>query len=248
MVEAGAAQAIMGNHEFNAVAFATPDPQHSGEHLRPRNEKNRSQHRAFLAAVGEDSDLHREIVDWFRTLPLYLDLPGLRVVHACWHPQDLERLAPFLNEANQLRPEAWEAATRKGEAAYEAIETLLKGLEVDLPEGVGFSDKDGVTRETLRVRWWDQDATSYRELGILPEAARDQLPAEELPEGRLPGYDHEKPVFFGHYWWTGVPGPLTPRIACLDYSVVASGGKLVAYRWDGEPDLRDEKFVWVGGA
>ena len=247
MVEAGAARAIMGNHEFNAVAFATPDPQRPGEHLRPRNTKNRGQHAEFLAAVGEDSALHQEIVDWFRTLPLYLDLPGLRVVHACWHPQELDRLAPYLTDANQLQEAAWLPATRKGDPLYEAVEVVLKGLEVDLPEGVTFADKDGVSRDTLRVRWWDRQPATYQEKGILPDKVRERLPTVSVPTEGLPGYDDEKPVFFGHYWWRGVPAPLTPRVACLDYSV-ASEGKLVAYRWDGEADLQPENFVWVGEA
>ena len=36
MVDAGSAQAVMGNHEFNAIAWHTPDPTKAGEHLRPR--------------------------------------------------------------------------------------------------------------------------------------------------------------------------------------------------------------------
>lgn len=46
MVEQGAALAIMGNHEYNAVAWATPDPQSAGEALRPHNAKNTKQHQA----------------------------------------------------------------------------------------------------------------------------------------------------------------------------------------------------------
>ncbi len=49
------------------------------------------------------------------------------------------------------------------------------------------------------------------------------------------------PVFVGHYWLTGTP---TPLVACTDYSV-AKGGKLVAYRWDGESELSADKFHWV---
>lgn len=86
MVEAGHALAVMGNHEFNAIAWAKPDPNSPGEYLRPHVEKNRRQHQAFLDAVGEDSPLHREFIQWFEQLPFYLDLPELRVVHACWHP------------------------------------------------------------------------------------------------------------------------------------------------------------------
>jgi hypothetical protein len=34
-------------------------------------------------------------------------------------------------------------------------------------------------------------------------------------------------------------------VACLDYSVARPGGKLVAYRWDGEQQLDAGKFVAV---
>ena len=40
MVDSGAAQIVMGNHEFNAVAFAIPDPRHHGEFMRPHIDKN----------------------------------------------------------------------------------------------------------------------------------------------------------------------------------------------------------------
>ncbi len=53
------------------------------------------------------------------------------------------------------------------------------------------------------------------------------------------------PVFVGHYWLTGTPTPLAGNVACTDYSV-AKGGKLVAYRWDGESTLIADKFHWVG--
>jgi hypothetical protein len=54
----------------------------------------------------------------------------------------------------------------------------------------------------------------------------------------------EKPVFFGHYWLEGeVPILQAPNVCCVDYSV-ANQGKLVAYRFDGETELRKEKFCW----
>jgi hypothetical protein len=56
MVEKGAALAVMGNHEFNAIAWHTPDVRHLGEYLRPHQspqwgDKNRKQHAYFLAEV-----------------------------------------------------------------------------------------------------------------------------------------------------------------------------------------------------
>ena len=85
MVDAGSALAVMGNHEFNAIAWHTPDPENPGDYLRSHSspkwgDKNRKQHEAFLAEVEDKPDLHREIIDWFLTLPLWLNLPGVRVV------------------------------------------------------------------------------------------------------------------------------------------------------------------------
>jgi hypothetical protein len=43
----------------------------------------------------------------------------------------------------------------------------------------------------------------------------------------------------------GEPAPLADNIGCLDYSVAKPGGKLAAYRWDGEKKIEPEKFRWV---
>src|SRR5664279_6567909 len=56
MLDAGTAQAVMGNHEFNAIAWHTPDPELEGEYLRRRGIKNRNQHEAFLAKVEHDPE------------------------------------------------------------------------------------------------------------------------------------------------------------------------------------------------
>ena len=42
---------------------------------------------------------------------------------------------------------------------------------------------------------------------------------------------------------TWEPSPLAPNIACLDFGVAKPGGKLVAYRWDGEKVIDPEKFM-----
>lgn len=246
MVESGHALAVMGNHEFNAVLYATPDAEEGG-FLRRHDEKNREQHAAFLDAVGEGSVLHRELIDWLRSLPVYLDLPGMRVVHACWHELSLRALMPWLDDGQRLLPEAWLPAARKKHEVYSAIEVLLKGLEIPLPEGVSFKDEGGHRREHARTRWWQTGQPTWRETAMVPSSERARLPEERVPADHLPGYDGRKPLFLGHYWLSdAVPEPLTKHIACLDYSVAAKqGGKLVAYRWHGETELRGEGFVWV---
>ncbi|MCH8553116.1 MAG: metallophosphoesterase [Natronospirillum sp.] len=251
MVEQGKALAVMGNHEYNAVAWATEDPENPGQFLRKHNDKNRDQHQAFLEQVGEGSPLHMGIIDWFKTLPLYLGLPELRVVHACWHPKHLAVMGKLTDDENRLLPEAWIDTARKGSAAYNALETLLKGWEIFLPEGYVFHDGEGNPRHGIRTRWWAGVSASYRDLAIVPDKQVHNIPDDQqVSADQLPGYDNEKPLFVGHYWLRGEPAPLTPAIACLDYSVVdQKAGKLCAYRFDAndgpQKPLSRERFVWV---
>lgn len=246
MVESGQALAVMGNHEYNAVAWATEDPENLGEYLRPHTEKNRNQHQVFLDQVGEGSELHQSTIEWFKTLPVYLDLPELRVVHACWHPEHLKKVGQYTDEHGCLRPAAWVASSRKGSEPYETIETLLKGLEITLPEGHFFHDKEKNKRTEIRTKWWETGNITYRDLAMVPGSEIEKIPHDPVGEHILPGYDGEKPVFVGHYWLRGEPAPLSDHIACLDYSVAGQrGGKLCAYRFDGEQRLGSGKFIWV---
>lgn len=250
MVDAGAAQAVMGNHEFNAMAWFIPDPDCPGEYLRKHNEKNRQQHQKFLDAV-EGTRRHKEVINWFMSLPLFLDLPELRVIHACWHSAALDYLSPYLTADNQLTPETMILACREPEeesgkdtpelSVFKAVECILKGIEVPLPDPYTFHDNDGHERSRVRTRWWDKQATDYRRAALLPPAKLNTLPAEPIPPNALIGHDGGKPVFIGHYWLKCPFGPLSEKIACVDYSV-AKGGTLVAYRWDGAATLHESKF------
>ncbi|MGJ8670591.1 MAG: metallophosphoesterase [Oceanococcus sp.] len=246
MAESGSALAVMGNHEFNAIAYATPDPDRPGEFLRPHNPKNDSQHKEFLAEYANDPVGYRDCIDWFMTLPLFLDLPGLRVIHACWYSPVIDELSQSLGANSTLTPELLIAASRKGEPEYEAIELLLKGPEVSLPPGRSFSDKDKNPRTEVRVKWWlDPEKSSFHELVVGPPKAIDAARDAALPDWLVTPYPADAPpVMIGHYWMNGHPSPLAHNVACLDYSV-AKGGELVAYRWDGEAILSAEKMVRV---
>ncbi|MFK0573549.1 MAG: hypothetical protein RM811_021180, partial [Endozoicomonas sp.] len=72
-----------------------------------------------------------------------------------------------------------------------------------------------------------------------------KLPETPLPENAY-HYRDDVPLFVGHYWLDGTPETLSNNVACVDFSVARAGGKLAAYRWSGEQQLRNENFVWVG--
>lgn len=247
MVESGSAQALMGNHEFNAIAWATPHPEGRPKrrYLRAHGSRNRRQHEAFLSEYEQDPSAYADAISWFKTLPLWLDLGELRLVHACWDDALIKRVEEAL-EGNRLNEAFLIDASTKGTWQYDALETLLKGREIELPHGASFSDKDGNKRHSIRLRWWDPTATTYRRGYMGPEDARASIPDTAIETDEPWGYEESAPpVFFGHYWLHGDPVPLADNIACLDYSVAKPRGQLVAYRWDGEQRLTKDKFVAV---
>lgn len=259
MVEEGAALAVMGNHELNAIAWHTPDPAQPGEFLRPRHcprkgAKNRHQHQRFLEEVEHRPEVHADTINWFLSLPLWLDLDGLRVVHACWHQPFMDYLAPRLDAGHRLDVSMMSAATSEPDdeaekdsvepSVFKAVEALTKGLEIPLPSGHVFRDSDGIERNRVRVRWWDAAARTYPQAALLSPAMCSRLPHDELPAHARIAVTGDKPLFFGHYWMTGEPTVLSGSMACVDYSA-GKGGPLVAYRWDGEARLSSERFCWT---
>lgn len=255
MIDAGTALGVMGNHEFNAIAFHTPDPSSPGQHLRGRSDRNRTQHQAYLDAVGEGSAMHRELSDWFQTLPMWLEIDGLRVIHACWD----EAAMASLPDGPTLTAEALIAASSKGSPEYLAIETLLKGPEI--PIDPPYHDKDGFHRARARFAWWT-DETRLGDMIEVPSSCTHHVdgacPGQQGEPWQLtdPSLNTERPVkpypldappvLFGHYWRQGTPEkPESPNTACTDYSAV-KGGHLVAYRWHGEQKLDPDRFDWVG--
>ena len=240
MIDAGAALAVMGNHEFNALCYHTAGA--DGAPLRAHSDKNRQQHQATLDAFADHPDEWRDYLAWFRTLPLFLELADFRVVHAAW--DDLA--IADLNGRDRLDEATLHKAARRGTTEYDAVEILLKGREIALPDGYRFADKHGVSRSEMRTKWWlSGNGRTFREL-VFP--ASDDIPAIPVPadlaSALTPYPGDAPPAFVGHYWLppNHPMTPLAANVACLDYSV-AKGGPLVAYRWDGAGPLVDIGFV-----
>ena len=256
MVDHGSAQIVMGNHEFNALAYSLPDPGNPKKHLRRHSPKNQMQHEAFLSQLTDDERAH--YLAWFRSMPLWLDLDGIRVIHACWHQPSMDIVEERLGGSrftsfDQLIEAARDSDDDDPKSLYKAVEILLKGPEMDLTTygAPAFKDKDGHKRTHARVKWWKHEVHTARDIAEIPGDTIDEegnnyltTHGEQLDQDIHGGdatytYAGDVPVFYGHYWRSNHPEfreDWTEKTACVDFSAV-KGGTMVAYRWDGETTI-----------
>jgi 5'-deoxynucleotidase YfbR-like HD superfamily hydrolase len=243
MTENGTATALMGNHEYNALCYHYEKP--GGGHYRPHNLKNFAQHYKTLEQFIKFADEYENYLEWFLELPLYFEDKHLRAVHACWDATHITFLKSTL-EKGLISKALVMQSTEKGTPLHHAIEETLKGKEHKLPPSIAFNDKDGHKRTEMRIKWWESPAgQTYRGYSVLPEKELPDTKIEwsDFPKG-VPYPSDDKPVFFGHYWLQGDPVLCSSNVCCLDFSI-AKGGKLAAYRFDGEKQLDEKKLVWV---
>ena len=271
--------------------------------------KNISGHEATLSSMSQTQ--YEDVLGWLRRLPLWIELPNLRCVHAAWIPQSQSALKVWA-ECRHMEPLQLECASVRGAVdalmaristdkgtpsddqwgrmlelpgRFEAkapddplfdvavlkpdhsppvaLERLLKGVEIRLPEGFAFTDNSLEERHHIRARWFEAAAgrtyhghmlASDVQVGQIRAALGDRTIDQPEP-GIFPFHASEAypssapPVFFGHYALQGggVPGslsPLAPNVACVDVHGV---DHLLAYRFDGESTLDPGKFVAVQG-
>lgn len=238
MCDSGNAEAVMGNHEYNAICFHSKD--NNGNFFREHSAKNVGQHSITLDQFFYYSIEWKEYLEWFKTLPLFFEHEYFRVVHACWDNVHIEWLKNNYNGFSQNFLS--QAVDRTGaDGVYNVIEETLKGKEAKLPDGLFFLDKDGTKREECRVKWWAQPDKRENLGQVFIECPKE---IENEPTDTIyHNYTDSKPVFFGHYWLKGSPLTENENAICLDYSV-AKGGVLVACRLEKENGVLKTEFVY----
>lgn len=236
--EDGAAIAVMGNHELNAILFHRVGGQ--GSPLRARDAKNLRQHRSFCDQFGIGTVAARDWTSWFLRLPLWLDLGGLRLVHAYWSESAIATISARRPDGRLHEADLEEVSAKKTDFA-KAVELLVSGPEIALPGGVTFRDAGGHVRSDVRVAWWRADAPTWRDASLsVPNPS--ELPVGEIGsamdvEFYEPG---EPPVLVGHYKMAGTPRIEAGQAACLDYPK-----RPCLYRWSGEATLRQDRLIEV---
>lgn len=248
MVEQGHAYIVMGNHEYNLVTYCTPAPGgFDRPFLREHSERNNFIVQETVNQFAKYPADFQQYLNWFADMPLFIEFDHFRAVHACWDQSYIERFIQTYG-GNQL-PRRYLADSVNTESfLYQFLDRSLRGTSLELPAGQSIESRDGMVRRFFRAKFWHPQPETYQDVVFQPDPLSQDLQQRLLSDKEkqsLVYYDSEqKPLFLGHYWMWGVPAPIMPNIACLDYSAVKYG-RLVAYRMDREPSLSKNKFTWV---
>lgn len=248
MVEAGHAHLIMGNHEYNVLAFCTRsrgDSQHP--YLREHTARNSFIVEETIKQFEPYPQEWRDYLNWFTTLPLYEEFEHFRTVHACWDQELIDQMQAKYGH-NRLDEDLLHASMDRESFEGLLVDRLTRGTALKLPDGRSITAKDGFVRHFFRTKFWEIEPEVYDDIVFQPDPLPQDIATRAISDEdrkELLFYSpQQKPLFIGHYWMQGIPGPITPNIACLDYSAVKYG-RLVAYRMDDETHLDPDKFCWV---
>ncbi len=243
MVDSENAIALMGNHEYNALCFHMQDTE--GGHLRKHLIKNIIQHYETLKQFQNRQEEYEKYVDWFKTLPLFYETKKFRAVHACWDNNNIQYLRRTLID-DRLPDFLIAQSAKVGTTLNEAINQALKGKEMKMPDGLFFRDIDGTERNEIRIKWWEspfERTQNSRSAEPVIDLSKEPVNSAEF-EATDYYSPNDKNVFFGHYCLKGEPSVYKNNVCCLDYSV-AEGGKLIAYTFDEESKLDNNKLTYV---
>ncbi|MBX2808240.1 MAG: metallophosphoesterase [Cellvibrionaceae bacterium] len=248
MVDKGHAQMVIGNHEYNVFCYATPDPRREAmAYLREHTPHN---DRLVAETFEQFAHYPRELQDylhWFSELPLFLDLPRFRVVHACWDDSYISAYREVY-QTHCVSKEIIVESTDWTSIAGKVLDRLMRGTSLRLPDNEVIRSRDGYERQLFRTKFWADNPQTYGDVVYQPDPLPAHLQARQLTpveHSQLSAYSATaKPVFFGHYWLQGCPQPVRHNLCCLDYSAVKYG-RLVAYRMTDEHCINPDNYVWV---
>ena len=243
MTESGTALTILGNHEYSAILYHIKDS--AGMYLSRHIAGNRNQIQSTLTAFTGFIPEWKDHLKWLRTLPFFLDLGSLRVIHAYWNDDDINYLRSFIPKG-KLKKDFLRTIHENQHPTASIIYRILKGLEFRCPPDLILKCSKGMSRKVFRMNWWESPLNkTFRELSfgnkfILPEYT---VPVELAPSFE-PYSSNKPPVFVGHYCLSEGAMIMQQNICCIDSAVVGSE-TLSAYRWSGEQQLVKENILSV---
>ncbi len=219
MIENGAAEMVMGNHEYNLLCYYTPIRGSEGEYLRSHSKGHTNQCRDSLKFFTSSEG--QEALSWIKTLPLWFENDDFRAIHACWHDDTIEYLMKHLPDGGITDDFLQEATEDSNCELFDALELVLKGPEAKLPDGKTFKDSHGEERDQIRLAWWNANKVIAPKQKIEMDISKIKNPYGYYPKAG-------KRVFFGHYGMAEDVYQTSKNAICLDFDVIGSN-RLLAY-------------------
>ena len=234
----GNAYVVMGNHEFNFLAYHFKDK--DGEPFRPNTER-------YYGYIKETKDpletnlLLETYLDWMSTLPLIVKNDFFNAVHAQWS----EKLENELkNSGITILDEKGMREIHLKSELLETVSSIVKGAEYYITKD--FIEKyDFVYRQpNERIFWWKKNRSNKLKDWLDVEVNNQLILIDESDFLMIKDFEKtNKPTFFGHYWLDSQNfGLISENLCCLDYSV-AKGGFIGAYQFNGEVKLSTKKLL-----
>lgn len=216
--EEGNAHVSLGNHEFKILQLASMDE----------------------PLPNPD---YESFLPWLKTLPLFLDLEEVRVVHAAWHSSSVS----FLSQTQVPSDDFVRRTCDKSSPERKAVDFILKGVKANLPESSVLRDRFGKIRGKGRLRWWeDLRGKPFSEALFSPMYGNslEETPNPEDIEKVEPYPKNDKPVFIGHYCLEPHIPKINDNVACID-GCVTCDKRLWGYRYTGEHKLAKANLVYA---
>lgn len=236
MVQTGAAECVLGNHEYNLIASLRGEKK-----LLPNYEKLCNQASPTLKSYKDHkSDLESDL-EWMHTLPLFLEYPGFRIVHACWDDDCISYLKEHYPE-NRFSKMLFHRSLERQNKEKEVVHKILNGPVVQVPKNLINKSHPFAEKEEMKIKWWINEFNpTYKNIAVKHLEGLPEIPVSG--SGLKIGYpETDPPVFFGHYCLSGTPRIQTNNVCCVDYCI-SKNGHLSSYLWNGEKYLDNRKFI-----
>src|SRR6056297_3012976 len=131
MVESGNALAILGNHEINAIIAGIDDKK--GNPLVSPPLKNFISVLKTINAFSKYEEEWKSHLKWLRTLPLLLEMDGIRVIHACWNEEVVGYVKNNIPEGKIPKKVFRKIHKHPDSELAENIWHITKGLQIHMP-------------------------------------------------------------------------------------------------------------------
>lgn len=201
LIESRRAVAVLGNHEINLLRQDAKDG--SGWFFDERQHSDAPKYAPFARLP---QTLHQDTLEFLEALPLALERPDLRIVHAAWIPDAIAAVHQVPERSVQASYTDWEkrAARRSAESDLQA---RMREEQTRWPWSL--EDKSHPPPMLHALAEHESNEQMLNPIKILTSGVEQPSASPFFASGKWrfaervawwDGYDDSTPVVVGHYW------------------------------------------------